>query len=522
MPTKRQRQLQDGKEMTLGGLFLVDNAPERPEEMSWHDFSNKAIAEHLERHSYYCTEKGKRDLVTVAKMRSRINNMCNNYAKPTMPKPNKLGRESKDKVDVLFGFGRSELLKKDFLDLLGYEKGSFPQSRLNKHVSEVDTSGEASIARRPEDTPASAKTGGRPEGEMAEENHGSGISKTSSRDAGEDERRESEAGVAAPPSVQPTLPPFTSDVGTPPQPPENANARLESSMVGDRERHEQNEPTSDEQLPSSQDEGRRLRSSVDPRAQSLSADNNPSFANEKANPTSSKDQLGLQKESVRGAKRKPTQDHGPHKRQCQTKATTFQNNSNVLRLRLKAPTPAKQPSKPPPTIDASKGPETPQNAIASRENQVEPCLAILSLDEQGRNMQSLYETIQKATNAILSSIGPIRHFPSPLHPESSGPLKDLYARCWGSRWEEVRVRQIGDHVFTTPHVTESLLSAFLYDRILTPRVQLEELVSNVLEMGGSVGEALLEELDIATRGQSDHFSNEHAYIELTRFRYHNR
>lgn len=199
MPTKRQRQLQDGKEMTLGGLFLVDNAPERPEEMSWHDFSNKAIAEHLERHSYYCTEKGKRDLVTVAKMRSRINNMCNNYAKPTMPKPNKLGREFKDKVDVLFGFGRSELLKKDFLDLLGYEKGSFPQSRLNKHVSEVDTSGEASIARRPEDTPASAKTGGRPEGEMAEENHGSGISKTSSRDAGEDERRESEAGVAAPP-----------------------------------------------------------------------------------------------------------------------------------------------------------------------------------------------------------------------------------------------------------------------------------------------------------------------------------
>ena len=118
-------------------------------------------------------------------------------------------------------------------------------------------------------------------------------------------------------------------------------------------------------------------------------------------------------------------------------------------------------------------------------------------------MQSLYETIQKATNAILSSIGPIRHFPSPLHPESSGPLKDLYARCWDSQWEEMRVRQVGDHVFTTPQVAASLLSAYLYEKVLTERVRLEEIVSNVLEMGGAIGEALLEEFDISGRGESD-------------------
>jgi hypothetical protein len=56
MPTQSQRQ--DGKALALGALFLVDNAPECPEEMSWHDFSYWAIAEHLKRHSYYYHQKG--------------------------------------------------------------------------------------------------------------------------------------------------------------------------------------------------------------------------------------------------------------------------------------------------------------------------------------------------------------------------------------------------------------------------------------------------------------------------------
>jgi hypothetical protein len=118
-------------------------------------------------------------------------------------------------------------------------------------------------------------------------------------------------------------------------------------------------------------------------------------------------------------------------------------------------------------------------------------------------MKSLYSAIQQATDAILSSIGQIRNTPSPLQPNPSDPLKDLYARCWGSQWEEMRVRQVGDHVFTTPQVTASLLSAYLYEKVLTERVRLEEIVSNVLEMGGAIGEALLEEFDISGRGESD-------------------
>ena len=60
-----------------------------------------AIEEHLERHSYYHLRKGNRELATVFRMRNRILDLCKNYAKPNMPKPNECDKEFKDKVDVL-------------------------------------------------------------------------------------------------------------------------------------------------------------------------------------------------------------------------------------------------------------------------------------------------------------------------------------------------------------------------------------------------------------------------------------
>lgn len=65
--------------------------------------------------------------------------------------------------------------------------------------------------------------------------------------------------------------------------------------------------------------------------------------------------------------------------------------------------------------------------------------------------------------------------------------------------------QFYDHVFTTPQVTTSLLSAFLYDNVLAKGARLEDIVSSVVEMGGSLGEALLEEVDVSDSGESDPF-----------------
>lgn len=118
-------------------------------------------------------------------------------------------------------------------------------------------------------------------------------------------------------------------------------------------------------------------------------------------------------------------------------------------------------------------------------------------------MKSLYSDMREATDVVLSSIGKIRNTPSPLQPKPSDPLKALYARCWGSGWDKVRVLQGDKGFFTTPQVMTSLLSAFLYDRVVIQGARLQDIVSNVVEMGGSLGQALLEECHISTRGESD-------------------
>lgn len=52
-------------------------------------------------------------------------------------------------------------------------------------------------------------------------------------------------------------------------------------------------------------------------------------------------------------------------------------------------------------------------------------------------------------------------------------------------------------------MTRFLLSALLFQKLLTSRARLEELVGDVMRIGGSLGEALLEEFDFSVRGESD-------------------
>ena len=128
-----------------------------------------------------------------------------------MPKPDH--NEFKDKVDVLFGYGRTKLLKKNFLDGLDYEKDTFSESRLNKHVSEGDG-------------PAKTKADGRPEGEEVEEVeevNGSNTSRTGIHVVVGQERCASEV---APPSRQSTLPSPSRHVSVPLQTSGNSRTAL--------------------------------------------------------------------------------------------------------------------------------------------------------------------------------------------------------------------------------------------------------------------------------------------------------
>lgn len=87
--------------------------------------------------------------MSVTKMRSRILDICNNHARANMPEANKRDKEFKDKVDVLFGYGGTKLLREDFLDRHKYKR---PQTNYESE----------------ENAPANEKTEGRPENEISE------------------------------------------------------------------------------------------------------------------------------------------------------------------------------------------------------------------------------------------------------------------------------------------------------------------------------------------------------------------
>ena len=162
MTTSHQQSRQDGHDMTLGALFLVDNAPKGPRGMSWRKFSDWVIADHLKRHSYYYHEKKERKHATVVRLRARLLQICHWNSKEML---NPYG-EYKDRVDVLFETGGSDFLREQFLKGQGYDKHKFSECQLNKHVSE-------------EDRPADAKVDGRPEDNMAEGGKGSNTDQAS-------------------------------------------------------------------------------------------------------------------------------------------------------------------------------------------------------------------------------------------------------------------------------------------------------------------------------------------------------
>lgn len=354
-------------------------------------------------------------------------------------------------------------MKKSFLDGEGYDRDTFSESRLNKHVSE-------------ENRPASAKTDGRPEGEEAEEVNGNDASKTDRHVIVGQERCASEL---AHPSRQSTLPSSSTHLSAPLQTSDNSRTGLTLKLGTIHKKREKNAANRDEQLPSLQNERRRLRSSgsVGPQTRSLGADKGTSYVSEEATDKYPGNSPGGHDESVSGAKRKDMQDHGLQKWQCQINDATHQDDSRAW--------------------------GTSQNAVTSREKQHRTQLAILNLDEQGWNMENLYTKIQGATDVVLSTIGQIHNIASPLQPDPSGPLRDLYARCWGPRWRQMCARQIDQRFFRMPKVTMSVLSAFLCEKVLTQRARLEELAGNVVKIGGSLGEALLEEVDVSTRGECD-------------------
>lgn len=492
MPSSQQ--LQDGKDLKLGILFLIDNLPQRSSKESWRVFSTRAIKEHLERHSYYQFQGGKRALVTVDVFRRYV-------ARLYKGNPEKALHPLKPKEDPTDGFFRhgqdagSSMFSEKYLSSHKYNKDTFCESQLNKHQSENLTSARV----RPNGIGGvHGKFKDNDEDQSDERDHQS--KQTSSQ---------SEAGTAVPPPAQPTLSSPSSLLSTPLQKSTDRRTGLvlklgTGAITGKHSPHAQEgslSPTGGGQLCTNDN---------------TTACCDTPYASDEADSTSSEDRLDRSDVLTVGAKRKYDaveplnvihwdDEELVHALEPAKKRRRAGKETAQTSLIEKAQSSTvKRPSKAQKT-NSRTGPRRPNTVLptASRTESSkirqkktgQPQLAELNVDEQGRDLSELSRGLKEAVNVIVECIGNVRDEQSPLNTNSPGPLKSLYMRCWGSHWKEVRFRLRNKSVFTTPRVLMSLLAAFLHDKVLIQEASRGDIRKSCLELRGTSSKAMLELID---------------------------
>jgi hypothetical protein len=488
---------QDSADLTLGALFLVDNRPKRTRGTSPRNFSNWVIAEHLKRHSYYRHEKEERKLITAGKMRSRIAEIWKKNATAEI----KFSDDKReDIVDVLFGMTAapnkkgSALLKKEYLKKLGYDKETFVESLLNKHDSEeaavsVEVGGDGSDDE-----------GGKAEAEVdkTEEDH--------------DHSESDEASVDEPSQPQSTLRSRAGQSSTPLRTSSGDQAALKLTLRSKARNFRSKSASADEHGPRAIDEMSQLTSGVYSQTTALATQDAISGASDS---TSTEDTLSRDDATTPAAKRKHDAIESSHEVHSGDEQAVFLPEPESKRRRTEEDIVEVRASDEPqssnvgtPDAEKQKDQTDPESIVETpvkphgnggpdtqQKKQREPPLAELNFDEQGRNLEELSRGCKEAINTLLTSIGQIRDEQSPLHPDATGPLEALYARCWGPDWRDVRARLRGKYVFIIPQVTTSLLAAFLYDNVLSQEASPQEIRENFLRLRGTTSKAMLSMFD---------------------------
>jgi len=117
------------------------------------------------------------------------------------------------------------------------------------------------------------------------------------------------------------------------------------------------------------------------------------------------------------------------------------------------------------------------------------------LDKQ---LKKIRQRIEEATHEVFACIGKIQNSICPLDLEPTEQLAALYARCWGPDWEKVTTDYTERGMFRTYISTVTLISAFLYDKILNQQAydkETDEEFLKQLRASGPTGEAYLQIFD---------------------------
>jgi hypothetical protein len=118
-------------QVAQGALFLLDNIGNPPPNTNFRDFTDQAISDHLERHSYYSQPNrtaGSRNRkpVTSVWLRRYLRDLSTK-AQGSFYEP-KLAKD--DNADKLFRKGTTEGFSDDLLEKYGYNKATFSEADL--------------------------------------------------------------------------------------------------------------------------------------------------------------------------------------------------------------------------------------------------------------------------------------------------------------------------------------------------------------------------------------------------------
>lgn len=145
--------------------------------------------------------------------------------------------------------------------------------------------------------------------------------------------------------------------------------------------------------------------------------------------------------------------------------------------------------------------QSPPPAVPNQnfEQQTQP--APFDIEKQGQEFGRFYHKTDFATIRVLASIGEVREHLCPLDETPSKRLEALYRRCWGPDWQNVRVKLTRDSAFVRADVMMSVISAYLFENVLNQQASIQEVQAKLLELKGTMGEAILRTLDLENEGK---------------------
>jgi hypothetical protein len=121
-----------------------------------------------------------------------------------------------------------------------------------------------------------------------------------------------------------------------------------------------------------------------------------------------------------------------------------------------------------------------------------------------QQMMFLHKDVEMAAFRILACIGDLDNAQCPAVLNPTDALAALYTRAFSTDWEAVSVAVYNYNSFCAPQATLSIISAFLYDNILSQQASVQKIardLTELLQSNGKLGEAFLREMDLSQRGK---------------------